>query len=660
MAELHNALSYLGPVSWDTIPISSPDELLKYTQGVFSQASLAIESVPEQTPSTDADSNSGSSSRTSIQQLSEPEFSNLRKEWGKPLKMNNAKENPLNIPMYKMQGKDGKGAWFARRSVHKGLPFARWKAKMKVELEETLKGRQEELKRGQQTPTMSVRGIGCDEKLEDNLRVRDSTSGEDVALLEVYKLSAQFPGPTTARDFVTLVMTTDSILEGQEAEGGNMFMVVSKPCSHPEAPPRDGYIRGQYESVELIRELSSQESESTGQTGKATDESASSADDQNNPNPVEWIMITRSDPGGSVPKWMVERGTPKSITGDAVKFLNWASQPDVSDKGDTADILEVTQDPDAIGTENKGAEQINQSIASFQDTDGTSTGLWSSVTNMINAGIESYVPEAVSNYIPGQLPQFSDNEDRDRAVSKKSEADKENDDDTSSLASNDSFTSAESNFPPSVSTNHLRPDSIKDSFKSSAVSGSSHDTDGAEAIITAQKDTKTKPSSKEKDLAKLQSRKREIETKLTTIQSEIEALGGTVVKDATSGASDNESDHTSTSSAGLNTKNQDNDAKAVVPDQKRIARLSRTEAKLNSQLRKIDEQQLKLVKKMEARQHKTAEREEKARSRSEVESLRKEVSALKTEVRELRGERQKWLDILNSLQKELTANRNDD
>jgi hypothetical protein len=32
-------------------------------------------------------------------------------------------------------------------------------------------------------------------------------------------------------------------------------MVVSKPCIHPATPQREGYIRGQYESVEFIREI---------------------------------------------------------------------------------------------------------------------------------------------------------------------------------------------------------------------------------------------------------------------------------------------------------------------------------------------------------------------------------------------------------------------
>lgn len=42
-------------------------------------------------------------------------------------------------------------------------------------------------------------------------------------------------------------------------------------------------------------------------------------------NSVEWIMITRSDPGGSVPRWMVERGTPSGIIKDAERFLDWAA-----------------------------------------------------------------------------------------------------------------------------------------------------------------------------------------------------------------------------------------------------------------------------------------------------------------------------------------------
>ncbi|KFY83257.1 hypothetical protein V500_10118, partial [Pseudogymnoascus sp. VKM F-4518 (FW-2643)] len=56
----------------------------------------------------------------------------------------------------------------------------------------------------------------------------------------------------------------------------------------------------------------------------ANGESHSIPPDSPERNPVEWIMLTRSDPGGSVPRFMVERGTPGSIVADAAKFLNWA------------------------------------------------------------------------------------------------------------------------------------------------------------------------------------------------------------------------------------------------------------------------------------------------------------------------------------------------
>jgi hypothetical protein len=46
-------------------------------------------------------------------------------------------------------------------------------------------------------------------------------------------------------------------------------------------------------------------------------------------HPIEWIMITRSDPGGSVPRFMVERGTPGGIVSDASKFLDWARSCDL-------------------------------------------------------------------------------------------------------------------------------------------------------------------------------------------------------------------------------------------------------------------------------------------------------------------------------------------
>ena len=242
----------------------------------------------------------------------------------------------------------------------------------------------------------------------------------------MYHLSAQFPGPTTPRDFITLLLTSSSAL-GRSATASSEsnllphasdpdrdhsalaprhFVVISKPCSHPDCTARDGFVRGEYESIECIREIplvppprassitgrrhsntaslgkeaalgsiskarafpakpdlirdvgNKSESDLTsrstssgahmnalaterrrGQTisfvepdqDKATTnsgptrEETSSAPDDCELNPVEWIMITRSDPGGSVPRWMVERGTPAGIVADAVRFLDWAT-----------------------------------------------------------------------------------------------------------------------------------------------------------------------------------------------------------------------------------------------------------------------------------------------------------------------------------------------
>lgn len=303
------------------------------------------------------------------------------------------------MSVYKLAGTDGKGAWFARRSVHCGLGFERWKRALQQEFPETMK-----VDGG--PGVGNIRGIGGERCVE----CREAGGGK----LEVYHLSAQFPGPTTPRDFVTMLMTTERTEEG----GPRQFMIVSKPCIHPQTPEREGFIRGQYQSVELIREVpvlpsrtksasmndlavagqpkkpkqerkraESQTSSlgrdavlrnansshpapdehgidapapapAAGQTppvrtpsedtrrrghtisfagSRGTDAKGEYHDipaDDPERNPVEWIMLTRSDPGGLVPRFMVERGTPGSIVADAAKFLNWACSAALDVAGD--------------------------------------------------------------------------------------------------------------------------------------------------------------------------------------------------------------------------------------------------------------------------------------------------------------------------------------
>ena len=148
-------------------------------------------------------------------------------------------------------------------------------------------------------------------------------------------------------------------------------MSISTPCEHSGHPPTGNFVRGQYESVEFIREVprskkAASTTELTGSSRSGPSEKAiedlelDSADAPTSPGrprgrtigfaesrgfeakgetidlkaddedegflPVEWIMITRSDPGGSVPRFLVERGTPGGITSDASKFLDWASK----------------------------------------------------------------------------------------------------------------------------------------------------------------------------------------------------------------------------------------------------------------------------------------------------------------------------------------------
>jgi TolA-binding protein len=160
---------------------------------------------------------------------------------------------------------------------------------------------------------------------------------------------------------MTLLLTTANGLSEASKVGNTIprhYIVVSIPVTHPDAPARNGMVRGQYESVEMIREiplasssvasasmsdLLKQERKRSRERGgtigfaesrgpDAKGEKIDRVDDADGndaeTNPVEWIMVTRSDPGGGIPRFMVERGTPSSIVQDAGKFLDWACKKD--------------------------------------------------------------------------------------------------------------------------------------------------------------------------------------------------------------------------------------------------------------------------------------------------------------------------------------------
>lgn len=256
----------------------------------------------------------------------------LQDGWGKPYKLN-SKENPLSISVYKRAGHDKHGAWFARRSIHQGIGFAKWKRAWQAEFGESLA-----VKGG--PGAGAVRGITADRRIESkHIDGVGELEGKIVqnyvpmcmcCLLDpfstVWQLSAVFPGPVTPREFVELVMSSDNALseasacEKTSGKPPRHFMVVSRPTKHDDAPSRSDLVCGTYESVEMIRELPIE-----GQTDSEL-------------NPVEWTMITRSDPGGGIPRFMVERGTPGGVVADTAKFLDWACPRDDFEDEETATL----------------------------------------------------------------------------------------------------------------------------------------------------------------------------------------------------------------------------------------------------------------------------------------------------------------------------------
>jgi hypothetical protein len=194
MAALHEALKTLSPIDFSIIPIS---DLKPFLSEIFSNAQLLIDSIPIPGPTEDSftasvgrsRSNTVSSIASSVTDISistarpslpPPEIESLQSQWGKPLRLN-ARDNPLGINVYKLAGKDGKGAWFARRSVHEGLGFEKWKRGLQKEFPETMKV--------QGGPGEgNIRGIGGERRVEH--KVVDGVGkleGEQAGPVQHYK-----------------------------------------------------------------------------------------------------------------------------------------------------------------------------------------------------------------------------------------------------------------------------------------------------------------------------------------------------------------------------------------------------------------------------------------------------------------------------------------
>ncbi|KAF8448149.1 hypothetical protein BGX38DRAFT_1142903 [Terfezia claveryi] len=378
---LYSSLAAISPKDYSSLP-KSPSELTPFLATTIEAAQRAVSSIPAHPSVANATL----------------ENNDIRKFY-KSVKLPTTPPPSGDMKLWKLSARDGKGVWFARKSVHGSIGFERFRRGLDVEFalkENGLEGTEK-----QEVPeggVDSVRGIGCVERVGEKV----VEGGGEVGLMEVYRLAAQFPGPTAAREFVTVCCKK----QGREKTGGGRwYMIVSMPVKNGDeaegiCPSKvgEGYIRGEYESVELIREVVLEgeveglvgESEVWEDTVDEGEENVNGDDEivaevvvsveegneirkrqrhgrhhrshqkeddtpvdasetlsipEDTPAksctipepvprsasqprevrnyPIEWVMLSRSDPGGNVPRWMVERGTPGSIVKDAEKFLKW-------------------------------------------------------------------------------------------------------------------------------------------------------------------------------------------------------------------------------------------------------------------------------------------------------------------------------------------------
>merc|ERR1712230_228296 len=523
----------------------------------------------------------------------------------------------------------------------------------------------------------NIRGIGGERRVEYK-------NVDGMGKIEVYLLSAQFPGPTTPRDFVTMVITSDQALSDQSENGKDVprhFMVISRPCNHPDAPPRDGYIRGQYESVEFIREIPivkpPRKSSSTtnlpatrsraastlsrdailrnakknhsplaGENGHAKEDNVTSSEeeqpqvegrprgktisfdtsrgsdakgenvdvpheaDQSEYNPIEWIMITRSDPGGSVPRFLIDRGTPGGIVSDASKFLDWACGKDVSElesddeslsgddqatggnaeshhshahdhkrdlhnfqtNGHLAGIEEVTT-PITDVPEQRATHKVPQVAPNY-----TTGGLYGMVAGAAGAAggfIAAHAPAVISNNIPHAEETESAGLHRDSLSS------------ISSASSVGSFASALENY-----------DESGNDASSTITSGSS-----AQKKATALQD---------RELQKLEERKRKLDEKLNKTREK-------------------ESNKKSEDSA----KEEEALRKA---EERHEREKKKQEERYKKEVEKLEKKKEKEERKAEERRKKVLEKDEKSKLLRELEEVKAELSILRKEKEILRGQ----------------------
>ncbi|KAL7937699.1 hypothetical protein V8C35DRAFT_320458 [Trichoderma chlorosporum] len=605
-------LRALGPIEWDEVPV---DDLKPFMNEAFVDAQTVVESVPSSTTASAAGAEAAAAA--AVFEQAEKSYSQrpsgsslavaqqLRKEW-KEVKMN-ARDNPLNISVYKLAAKDGKGAWFARRSLHHGLTFDNWKTGLEKEFPETLKV--------QGSPgSGNIRGVGADRHVE-------SLAVEGSGHLSVFQLSAQFPGPTAPRDFITLLLTTDFEYKPADQERPlRQHVIVSKPCHHDECPPRSGIIRGSYESVEMIREVPVESDPLASKTSLiSTDQSSedvrsSSSDSRDHPSmAVEWIMITRSDPGGSVPRFMVEKGTPPGIVGDASKFVKWITALSLLDSKSVESLVKPgspskQSEPQTPRTGSPRAPPLHKSHPSgdYKKREAEiEAARRESVQSIPSSngiyGIISGVFEAASSVVASGLRQLGTPEGSNASL-----------EDLESRATEEHETDAD--LSDMSETSSIR------TFRS-ALERSMTEENRARSVAGSHSDESKSQGKQllEKELKKLEEKRRKLDEKTSHMQLRLESKR-----------------------RGGKEKDEAVVAKMREKHEKEIAK---QEAKYRKELQKLEDKRVHEERKAEARRRKAIEREEKMNLTMELEKTRaerdvalKRIEILQTQVGQLQSQ----------------------
>lgn len=340
---------------------------------------------------------------------------------------------------------------------------------------------------------------------------------------------------------------------------------------------------------------------------------------------VEWLMITRSDPGGSVPRFMVEKGTPGGIVNDAGRFLKWLSSQTMEDlttrSTDEVDKVEMKPTGESPGAEQPGRLPANTS-AQDQLADGESThheeqppssGLYGMLASALGAA-SSVVASRVAAFAPAYVVSNSD------ASS-----------DESDSSSEASFESADEGSPETS----LVDTSLKDGPAMDAASTQSINSTLSESTprsLSREPTTVARAHTMhEKELRKLQQRMNKAQEKLERAQARRHAKNGN-------------KNNTAIDDEMAKEKEKDDQALAKLRE-KHEREVAKQEAKYQREIKRLEEKRAAEERKAEERRRKVAEREERANVQMELERTRaerdlalKQVEMLKERVGELQAQ----------------------